>query len=133
MVEYYTNRHSCYLLQYHLVLITKYRHPVIVNELEKYLKEYIYSYFKKQKCNIIELETNLDHVHILFECSPNIKLSEFINTFKSASSRIIRNNFKEELKPYYWKPYFWSNSYFIATVSEISTAILQKYIQDQKK
>ncbi len=25
----YKNRHSCFLLQYHLVLITKYRHEVI--------------------------------------------------------------------------------------------------------
>ena len=33
---YYTNRHSCFLLQYHIVLITKYRRPVltgaVVNE-----------------------------------------------------------------------------------------------------
>ena len=24
---YYTNRHSCFLLQYHMVLVTKYRQP----------------------------------------------------------------------------------------------------------
>ena len=27
--SYYTNRHSCFLLQYHMVLVTKYRHPVL--------------------------------------------------------------------------------------------------------
>lgn len=27
--DYYVNRHSCFLLQYHLVLVTKYRHPVL--------------------------------------------------------------------------------------------------------
>lgn len=131
-MEYYTNRHSCYLLQYHLVLLTKYRHPVIVNELENYLKDYINNYFEKQECSIIELETNLDHIHILFESSPNIKLSDFINTFKSASSRVVRNKFKKELEHYYWKPYFWSNSYFVATVSENSTKIVAKYIENQK-
>ena len=26
---YYTNRHSCFLLQYHMVLVTKYRKPVL--------------------------------------------------------------------------------------------------------
>ena len=26
---YYVNRHSCFLLQYHLVLVTKYRRPAI--------------------------------------------------------------------------------------------------------
>ena len=33
---YYLNRHSCFLLQYHLVLVTKYRKPVITNDLEKF-------------------------------------------------------------------------------------------------
>ena len=28
---YYTNRHSCFLLQYHMVLVTKYRHPVLTD------------------------------------------------------------------------------------------------------
>lgn len=28
--DYYCNKHSCFLLQYHLVLVTKYRHKVIV-------------------------------------------------------------------------------------------------------
>ena len=27
--SYYKNRHSCFLLQYHMVLVTKYRHPVL--------------------------------------------------------------------------------------------------------
>lgn len=26
--DYYVNQHSCFLLQYHLVLVTKYRKPV---------------------------------------------------------------------------------------------------------
>lgn len=28
-MSYRTNRHSCYDLEYHLVVVTKYRHPVI--------------------------------------------------------------------------------------------------------
>ena len=27
--EYYTNRHSCFLLQYHIVLVTKYRKQLL--------------------------------------------------------------------------------------------------------
>ena len=43
-MEYKTNRHACYLLQYHIVLVTKYRHPILKGEL----KEYIYSLIQKQ-------------------------------------------------------------------------------------
>lgn len=31
------NRHSCFLLQYHLVVVTKYRHKVIVGDLKERL------------------------------------------------------------------------------------------------
>ena len=44
---FYVNRHSCFILQYHLVLVTKYRHPVITGELETILLEPIV--FHKQR------------------------------------------------------------------------------------
>ena len=129
---YYKNRHSCFLLQYHLVLITKYRHPVIKGNLEQFLKEYITNYFEERSCNILALEMMPDHIHLLFEAPPQINLAEFINALKSASSRMVRKKFQNELKSYYWKPYFWSLSYFIGTVSEKSTLLVQNYIKNQK-
>lgn len=129
---YYTNRHSCYLLQYHLVLVTKYRYPVIHDELEKALKEYTFTYFKERNMTIQAFECMPDHIHILFDAKPNMDLSEFINAYKSASSRRMRKLFLEELNLYYWKPYFWSLSYFIGTVSERTTNAVKEYISHQK-
>lgn len=129
--EYYTNQHSCFLLQYHFILVTKNRKPVIVNELKDFLINYTKKYFEDRDFNIIELNTNTDHIHILFECSPNVNLSIFVNAFKSASSRMIRKHFSRELSKYYLKPYFWNDSYFICTVSEKSAKIIQTYIQNQ--
>ena len=130
---YYTNRHSSFLLQYHLVLITKYRHPVIAGAVEEKVKEYFPEYLKKQGLEMIAMETMPDHVHILFEAPPQICLSTFVNAMKAASSRVIRRRFGEELKPYYWKPYFWSESYYIGTASEASTKVVEEYIKNQKE
>ena len=132
-LPYYTNRHSCYLLQYHLVLVTKYRHPVLSGALETELIDYTKNYFSKQNMHIIEINCCQDHIHILFEAPPQISLSKFVNAYKSASSRYIRKNFKKELESFYWKPYFWSLSYFIATVSDRTTNIVSEYIKNQKK
>ena len=49
---YYVNRHSCFLLQYHLVLVTKYRHPVIRRQLETALRNYTETYFKDRNLTI---------------------------------------------------------------------------------
>lgn len=32
--DYYVHRHSCFLLQYHIVLVTKYRHPVLTGDVK---------------------------------------------------------------------------------------------------
>lgn len=129
--SYYKNKHSCYLLQYHLLLVTKYRHPVLKGEIKDFLINYTEQYFKDRNINIIEINTDVDHIHILFEAPPQIKMSDFINAYKSASSRHIRKIFAEQLLPYYWKPYFWSLSYFICSASEKSTNLIAEYIRNQ--
>lgn len=129
---YYTNRHSCFLLQYHLVLVTKYRRPVLVEELETALIFYARDYFAKQGCCLLEISGNADHMHFLFEAPPQINLADFVNAFKSASSRKMRKQFPAFLATYYWEPHFWSLSYFVGTVSNRTTEAVSKYIQKQK-
>ena len=130
--EYKTNRHSCYSLEYHLVVVTKYRHPVIVTELKDRLlalsKEVIEDFWN---CKITAINTDKDHIHIMFEAPPQVQLSKLINNYKTVTSRRIRKEFADFLKPYYWKPYFWSDSYFVCTVSDRSHEMIQKYIAAQ--
>lgn len=130
--EYHTNRHSCYMLEYHLVVVTKYRHPVIVGKIKDRLLELSKFIIEDcWKCSISTINTDKDHIHILFEAAPQVQLSKLVNNFKTVTSRHIRKEFADELSPYYWKPYFWSDSYFICTVSDRTHAIVDHYIRDQ--
>ena len=129
---YYKNRHSCFLLQYHLVLVTKYRKPVICGGLEEELERYLLQYFKDRDLEVQAMECMPDHVHILFDAKPNMNLAEFVNALKSASSRRMRKLFATELDHYYWKPYFWSLSYFIGSVIDRTEKTVKNYIQNQK-
>lgn len=129
---YRTNRHSCYLLEYHLVVVTKYRHPVLKDKLKERLIELSYSIIEGNwGCIIHEINTADDHVHILFEAKPQVQLSKLANNYKTVTSRLLRKEFSEELKPYYWKPYFWSDSYFICTVSDRTHNVVKAYTQNQ--
>ena len=132
--EYNKNRHAVYKLQYHLVVVTKYRHSVIEEQLKDRLIDISYDIIENRwKSEIIEINTDSDHIHILFETSPQTQLSKLINNYKTVTSRLIRKEFEEQLKPYYWKPYFWSDTYFISSVSETSEAMIKRYIQSQGK
>ena len=125
---YYTNRHSCFLLQYHMVLVTKYRHPVIEGEIKTTLYQKIESIFAERNLNILEMNGESDHVHILFEADPFTAPGELANVVKTQSSRYIRKLYGETaLKKWYWKPYFWSDSYFVATVGDNSISSVRRY------
>ena len=78
-----------------------------------------------------EINSDEDHIHILFTAYPNMNLAKFVNAYKSASARYVRKENAEFLEKYYWKPYFWSSSYFICTVSDRSEAVIRQYIKNQ--
>ena len=131
--DYYVNQHSCFLLQYHLVLVTKYRKKILVDKIREDLLKYTENYFKEQGLLLDEINTDEDHVHILFTAYPNMNLSKFVNAYKSASARFLRKENSEFLSSYYWKPYFWSNSYFICTVSDRTEEAVRRYIKNQEQ
>jgi putative transposase len=123
-----------YDLEYHLVAVTKYRHPVLTEELTKRLVEISHSLLEGNwPCKIIGINTSVDHVHILFEAPPQVQLSKLINNYKTITSRLLRKEFAEFLSQYYWKPYFWSSSYFVATVSDRTRDAVAAYIREQER
>lgn len=131
---YSRNRHAVYKLQYHLVVCTKYRHPVLVDNIRSRLIKISHDIIENRwESKILEINTDSDHVHILFETSPQTQLSKLINNYKTVTSRLLRKEFSSTLEPYYWKPYFWSDTYFVCSISDTSEAIIRKYIQSQGK
>lgn len=130
---YKRNRHACYLLKYHLVVVTKYRHPVLNDSISQRLKEIVQFIFKeKWNCTVLSVETNGDHIHILFEAPPQIQLSAMVNNFKTVSARLLRKEYAEYLAQYYWKPVLWSRSYYIGSVSDTTEEVVKYYIEHQK-
>ena len=132
-MDFNTNRHSVYKIIFHLVVVTKYRHGVINKAMNERLKEIAHAIFAKYQCSIIEIETESDHCHILFEARPQTEIVKLVNSFKTVSSRLMRKEFSEHLKPFYWKPYFWSNSYCIVSTGGAPLEIVKNYIQNQNK
>ena len=128
------NRHSVYKLCYHLVVVTKYRRNVINKDINERLKQIAISIFEKAwKTRIVQIETECDHIHILFESSSQIQLSKLVNNFKTVSARLIRKEFKDHVDKYYYKPLFWSDSYCIISSGGAPIEIIKKYIEDQNK
>lgn len=133
-MQYDTNQHSVFLLQYHLIFVIKYRKEVIDDAICARLRE-IFEYIAKSPryaLELIEFNHDKDHLHILFKSQPKSDLVTFINAYKSASSRLIKKEFPH-LRKYLWKEYFWSRSYFLATTGGVTLEVLKKYVEHQGK
>ncbi len=127
-----TNKHSVFLLYYHLILVVKYRRRVITRSIGNRLREMFESIGKNHYITLEEWGFEEDHVHALFRARPSTCLSKFINAYKSASSRVIKEEFPE-IRKYLWKEYFWSRSYCLLTSGGAPIEIIKKYIESQGK
>ena len=123
--------HSVYSLQFHLVLVVKYRKKVLAGKLAERLKEIVEEVAQHFGVEIIEQETDKDHIHILFSSRPTIMLSRFVNSLKSVTSRKLRREFPEVMKKELWGGKFWSPSYFIATAGQVKLEDVKRYVQSQ--
>ena len=106
-------------MNYHLTLVVKYRRKVISDKMQDKLIE-IFNYIAPNyNITLSEANSESDHIHILFKAHPNSEISKFINAYKSASSRLVKKLFPE-VKEKLWKEAFWSQSFLLATIGEIT-------------
>lgn len=129
-MELDTNNHSVFLLNYHLVLVIKYRKKVLSDEISHRLKE-IFEYISpKYNITLEEWNHDYDHIHLLFKAHPNTEISKFINAYKSASSRLIKKEFVA-IRKQLWKECFWSRSYCLLTTGGVTIDVVKRYIESQ--
>ena len=82
--KYYTNRHSCFLLQYHVVLVTKYRRPVLTGVVKEFVYQVIQDIFEEKELVILEMNGEADHMCHLFSLTfPLLKMIYFLNFHKN--------------------------------------------------
>lgn len=104
-MDFDANNHSVFKLNYHLVLVVKYRRKVIDNEISTRLKEIFENIAPKYLITLEKWNHDIDNIHCLFRAAPNTEIYKFLNAYKSASSRLIKKEFPS-IKNKLWKEYF---------------------------
>ncbi len=127
-----TNSHSVFSLNYHLILVTKYRREVFDAAVSSRAKEIFDRIAPNYKIECIEWNHDKDHVHILYRAHPKTEASKFINAYKSASSRLLKNEFPV-IKQKLWKDKFWSQSFCLITTGGAPLEVIKQYIVSQGK
>ena len=124
------NNHSVFLMYYHLVFVVKYRRKVIDDTISDRLKEIFEYIAPNYNIDLQEWNHDCDHIHILFKGQPNTELSKFINTYKSASSRLVKKEYSQ-IREKLWTETFWSKSFCLLTTGGAPIEVIKKYIEKQ--
>ena len=130
MLKLDNNNHSVFLLHYHMILVVKYRRKVIDDSVSIRLKEIFEKIQLNYNITLKEWNHDKDHIHMLFKAHPNTEISKFVNSYKSASSRLIKQDFPQ-IKKQLWKEYFWSRSFCLLTAGGAPLEVIKKYIEQQ--
>ena len=76
-----------YSLQYHIVWVTKYRKPIFIGDIEQDIRGYLLKTLKSLDMDIIAMEVMPDHIHLLVNCKPQLRLSDAIKVLKGNTAR----------------------------------------------
>ena len=121
-----------YSIQYHIVWCVKYRKKVLSTEIENSLISILNQIAKDNNFSILECNGDLDHIHLLIDCSPQHYIPNIIKALKGVSARLLFKQYSDILKKQLYGGHLWSPSYFVSTVSENTEAQIRLYIQKQK-
>ena len=102
--------------KYHVVWVPKYRYRVLTGEVAAELYKTIRVYCECLGCDIVELNIQCDHVHLLVSMPPKLSVSKLLGTIKGKTAiQMFRQFPKLKVKPY-WGNHFWARGYCVDTV-----------------
>jgi REP-associated tyrosine transposase len=123
-------RGSVSTLTYHFVWCPKYHRKVLTGRVETTLRALITAKVAELRCEIVALEVMPDHVHLFVKAPPTHAPQHIANQIKGYTSHELREKFPD-LKSRL--PSLRSRSYYVGSAGSVSSATIQKYIEQQKE
>ncbi|TXK94635.1 IS200/IS605 family transposase, partial [Methylococcaceae bacterium HT1] len=108
--------HVVWFCQYHIVFVPKYRYKILKGDLGRYVYQSIYAHTERAGCEVIELNVQADHVHLLVKIPPKVSVSNLVGRVKGKTAIQAFQKFPSLRTKKYWGNHFWSAGYCVDTV-----------------
>ena len=118
--------------QYHIVWVPKYRFRILSGEIGREVSSCIRAFSEQKGCEIVELNVQIDHVHLLVKVPPKISISDFMGIIKGRTAIRVFNKFRKLKEKPYWGNKFWSRGYCVDTVG-LDAEMIRKYVKYQEQ
>ena len=124
--------HVVWHCQYHIIWIPKYRYKVLKGKIAEEVRKTIIIQSERLGCEIVELNIQTDHVHLLIKVPPKIAISILMGVLKVKTAIRVFNKFPELKQRPYWGNHFWANGYCVDTVG-LDSEMIKKYVKFQEE
>ena len=93
--------HTIWQCEYHIVWVPKYRYRILTGLVGQEVEQCIRAFAERLGAEIVELNVQADHVHLLAMVPPKVSISEFVGTLKGRTAIRVFNKFRHlKHKPY---------------------------------
>ncbi|MCK6467487.1 MAG: IS200/IS605 family transposase [Candidatus Brocadia sinica] len=124
--------HTIWHCQYHILRTPKYRFRILTGQVAEEVSKCIRAFSEQKGCEVVELNVQIDHVHLLVMVVPKISISDFVGMVKGRTAIRVFNKFRHLKQKPYWGNHFWSRGYCVDTVG-LDTEKIRKYVKYQEQ
>ncbi len=121
-----------YKCDYHIVWVPKYRFRILTGEVGRMADQDIRKLSEWLGCEVIELNVQSDHVHVVVSIPPKVSVSTYMGTIKGKIAIKMFKSYPMLKKKPYWGNHFWARGYFVNTVG-LNEEMIKRYVKYQEE
>ena len=132
MSKYRKLTHVFYKCDYHVVFTPKYRFRILDGLIKQLLEHDIQAISSWKDVQLLELNVQIDQVHIVCSAPPKISFSDYIGVLKGKLAIKMFKTYPQLKQKPYWGNHFWARGYFVSTVG-LDEDMIRRYVKYQEK
>ena len=123
--------HAIWHCQYHIVWVPKYRYRILKDNIANEVSRCIKTFSDQKGCEVVELNVQIDHIHLVVMVPPKISISSYVGIVKGRTAIRVFNKFRHLKEKPYWGNHFWAEGYCVDTVG-LDAEMILKYVKFQE-
>ena len=124
--------HVIYRSTYHIVWTPKYRFRVLEGLVKELLQHDIQMLLEWKSCEMIEMNIQKDHVHLIVSVPPKISISQLMGILEGKTAIKIFKSYPQLRTKPYWGNHFWSKGYCVDKIG-LDEDKIKKYLKYQEE
>jgi putative transposase len=95
------------------------------------LEQDIRSICQWKDVEVLELNIQNDHVHMIVSIPPRVSVSDFMGILKGKTAIKLFKSYPNMKKKPYWGNHFWARGYFVNTIG-MNEEMIRRYVKYQE-